>query len=146
MTVPSAAPSAAPRRVVYLALGWTFVGVGTVGAVTPVLPTTCFMIAALACFARSSPRLAQRLLDHPRFGPSLRAWQAHRAIPTRIKTVAVVSMAASWGVVAAFSTSWIAPIAVGAVLTAVAVYVVSRPIPPAASAGAAAPKTSMVSP
>ncbi|MDX2221258.1 MAG: YbaN family protein [Rhodospirillaceae bacterium] len=133
MSDPSAQAAASPARVIYLAVGWMFVGVGAMGAITPVLPTTCFMIAALACFARSSPRLAQRLLNHPRFGPSLRAWKTHGAIPLRIKAVAVASMAASWGVVFAISPSWLVPAAVGVVLAGVAAYLVSRPVPPGRS-------------
>ena len=67
-------------RVVYFCMGWVMVALGVIGAVTPLLPTTIFLIAAAGCFARSSPRLEAWLLDHPRFGKPLRDWRAAGAI------------------------------------------------------------------
>lgn len=117
--------------------GWVFVGLGAAGATVPVLPTTCFMIAALACFAKGSPQLAVRLLEHPRYGASLRAWQAHRVIPFRIKALAISSMAVSFSVVTYVSATWHTPTAVGVVLLSVSSYILTRPSAPPAPANAA---------
>lgn len=80
-------------RMAWLTLGLALVGVGIVGIFVPLLPTTDFMILALPCFARSSPRLEAWLLNHPRFGPSLRAWRAERAIPRHAKIASWIGMA-----------------------------------------------------
>ena len=74
----------------FLALGLLFVGIGLAGVVLPVLPTTPFLILAAACFARSSTRLERWLLDHSRFGPTLRDWRERGAIPARAKLAALV--------------------------------------------------------
>ena len=70
-------------RLGWLALGCLFVGLGMIGAVLPLMPTTIFLILATGCFARSSPRLEAWLLNHPRFGPTLRDWRERGAILRR---------------------------------------------------------------
>ncbi len=63
-------------RIMYFGLGWVMVALGVIGLVMPLMPGTVFLIIAAACFARSSPRLEAWLLDHPKFGKSLRDWRA----------------------------------------------------------------------
>lgn len=77
-------------RAIYLILGWGFVALGAIGAFLPVLPTTPFLLLAVACFARSSPRLERRLLDDPRFGPALRQWRERGAISPKAKGAALI--------------------------------------------------------
>lgn len=79
-------------RGVLLGLGIGFVVLGFAGAFLPVLPTTPFLILAAACFARSSPRLENWLLRHPRFGPLLRDWRRRGAIPVRAKLMSLGGM------------------------------------------------------
>jgi uncharacterized membrane protein YbaN (DUF454 family) len=96
MTDDPVAPASRTQRLVrgvFLVLGFVFVGLGIIGAVLPVLPTTPFLIVAAACFARSSRRLEARLLGHPHFGPMLQAWRARGAIPRRAKVAALAGMA-----------------------------------------------------
>ena len=109
------------------AAGWVCVGIAAVGALVPLLPTTLFLILALACFTRGSPRLARKLLAHPRFGPPLAAWQQHRIISRRAKTLAVVGMALAVVLVALATDGWLATALVGATLLGVATYVLTRP-------------------
>jgi uncharacterized membrane protein YbaN (DUF454 family) len=122
-------PTASVWRLPLLAAGWIFVGLGIVGAFLPVMPTTIFMILALACFAKASPRLAQWLLDHPQFGPPLRAWKEEGAISPKAKRIAVIAMAVSWGIVVATSHGFAVSAIVGVILVAVAAYVWTRPTP-----------------
>ncbi len=80
-------------RGVFLVAGIFFVALGFIGAFLPVLPTTPFLILAAACFTRSSPRLENWLLQHPRFGSLLRAWRERGAIPVKAKLMALGGMA-----------------------------------------------------
>ncbi len=63
---------------------------GVVGIFVPMLPTTPFLLLAAALFARSSPRLYDWLLGHPRLGPYIRAFREERAIPLRVKVWSLV--------------------------------------------------------
>jgi hypothetical protein len=115
-------------RVVYFCMGCLLLALGAIGAVTPLLPTTIFLIGAAGCFARSSPRLEAWLLNHPSFGKTLRDWGAHGAISRPAKMMACAGM--TFGFVAFwFGTHpslWLAA-GVAALLLACAAYVVSRP-------------------
>ncbi len=81
-------------RALYLAIGILFVGLGVLGAVLPIMPTVPFLLVAVYCFARSSPRLEKKILDHPYWGPQVRDWQERRAIARPAKLAAVTAMAA----------------------------------------------------
>jgi uncharacterized membrane protein YbaN (DUF454 family) len=83
------------RRQLYLCAGLLAVALGTIGIFLPLLPTVPFMILAAFCFARSSPALEARLLNHPRFGHHLVSWREKGAISRRGK----------WSATAAFGVS-----------------------------------------
>jgi len=64
----------------------------------PILPTTPFLILALALFAKSSPKFHQMLIDHPWFGSLLRQWEKNRTVSRRIKIRASVLIVLSFSV------------------------------------------------
>jgi hypothetical protein len=83
------------RRLLYLGLGFASLALGAAGVVLPLLPTVPFVLLAAYFFARSSPRLEARLLDHPRFGPHIRAWRERGAISRKGKRAALAAFAFS---------------------------------------------------
>ena len=45
------------KKLLYLALGWVCLGLGTLGVVLPLLPTVPFYLATVFCFSKGSQRL-----------------------------------------------------------------------------------------
>ena len=66
------------------------IALGIIGAVLPILPTTPFLILALACFANSSPRFHKMLLNNRWFGSALQQWEENRTITRASKLKAIV--------------------------------------------------------
>lgn len=110
----------------YFFIGITSLLLGIIGAFLPVMPTTVFILIAAWAFARSSDRLHQLLLDHPRTGPAIRAWRCNQCIPRPAKIAAVISMLVSWLIVW-LTTDWITSSIVAAVLVMVATFIITRP-------------------
>ena len=78
-------------QVVFAALGTLFLLIGIAGVFLPLLPTTPFLLLATACYARSSRRFYNWLMNHPVFGPLIIEWRTYHSIPWRIKLVAVTT-------------------------------------------------------
>ncbi len=81
-------------RPLYMAGGIVSMGLGIIGIALPILPTVPFLLLAAFCFARSQPEWERRLLDHPRYGPSLRDWRERGAIGRKAKISALLAMSA----------------------------------------------------
>ncbi len=86
---------------VLIVIGFIFLGLAVLGAILPVMPTTCFVLGAAACFAKSSDRFYNWLLASRLFGPIIHNWQNTRSIPKRAKVMAISSILLS-GTVSVF--------------------------------------------
>lgn len=112
------------------ALGVTCVGLGLVGVVLPLLPTTPFLLLAAYAFGKSSPRLHAWITNHPKFGPPLQEWRDHGAISTRAKVLAVGTMAAMFIAGAVFGIATRVLIIQAVVLSCCSLFILTRPSPP----------------
>lgn len=118
----------APQRFLYFCLGFVMLALGGIGAVLPVMPTTIFIILAAWFFARSSPRLEQRILAHPQFGPLVVQWRDRGAIPRRAKKYACGGMMVGYAIFLWSAQPGIyLAVFVAFFMLACAYYVVSRP-------------------
>lgn len=114
-------------RALWVIFGFTALGLGIVGIVTPLLPTVPFLLLAAFCFSRSSDRLHDWLLAHPIFGQPIVDWRESGAIRRRAKWMVTASMLLV--LILAFSLG-LQPLFLlvqGLVLCAVAAFIWTRP-------------------
>lgn len=76
-------------RALWLVAGLICVGLGTVGMVMPILPTTPFLLAAAACFCKSSTRMYNWLLNNKWFGEYIKNYREGRGLPMKTKITAL---------------------------------------------------------
>lgn len=57
------------RKSFYICLGYFSITLGLIGVFLPLMPTTCFLIAAVWCFAWADKQYVRKLLNHPKLGP-----------------------------------------------------------------------------
>ncbi len=118
------------KRIVLIVIGVVSLALGALGVFLPLLPTTPFILVSAFAFANSSEKLHQWLLDHNVFGPLIANWRSHGAISRRTKTVSLVSMAAIIGVSLLLGVPTHVIVIQAVVLTASAIFIVTRPLPP----------------
>ncbi|TAK97830.1 MAG: DUF454 domain-containing protein [Aquabacterium sp.] len=79
-------------RYALILAGWVSLGLAVLGAILPGLPTTPFVLLAAACFAKGSPRWHAWLLSNRWLGPMVKDWEAHHALPLKVKWLASAMM------------------------------------------------------
>ncbi|MEO1043448.1 MAG: YbaN family protein [Pseudomonadota bacterium] len=119
------------RRHIFRGLGYLCFVVGAVGAILPLLPTTGPWILAVFFLWKGNDPLANRLLNHPRFGRSLQDWFEHGAIRREGKIAACLGMAAAVAVMAVTGAPVWVTIFVAVSLLLVAFWLIKRPEPEA---------------
>lgn len=118
------------RRMAWRLIGLAFFGLGLIGAVLPVLPTTGFWILALLALGKSDPALTERIRRWPGFGPAAAAFVDHGVISRRSKGVAIAGMSVSAALLALLAPfGWGVGLGLGGILIGAA-FVLSRPEAP----------------
>lgn len=114
------------NRVLLLWSGHTLTGLGLIGMLLPVLPTTVFWIGAAICYAKSSPIFYHKLIGHKRFGKAIQLYIDHGIISRQGKSAALLGMSFSALLI------WLAPLSHFLTLAGMlslalaATYVISR--------------------
>ncbi len=115
-------------KLMFMLFGWLCVILGVIGLFLPLLPTTPFLLLAAWLFARSSERFHTWLVEHPRLGPMVTAWQdghgIERRVRARILIVLWLSMLVSMLII---SKLW-AVLLLCTTGTAVTLYLLRQPV------------------
>ncbi|MEI4485388.1 YbaN family protein [Frigidibacter sp. MR17.14] len=114
-------------RILWATLGSLALALAVIGLLLPLMPTVPFALAAAFCFARSSERIHQWLLNHRHLGPPIRNWQERRSIGRRAKWLATASFFGSVGIATALALPPVAIAAQALTLACCALFIWTRP-------------------
>lgn len=114
-------------RLLWRALAAAALLLGIIGIVVPGLPTVPFLLVAAWAGGKGWPALEARLLAHPRYGPTIRRWREHGAIPRSAKWAASGMMLLSAGILWFTALPLAARIGIPLLMLAVAVWMWRRP-------------------
>ena len=117
------------RRGVYFGVGALSVVMGVIGMFLPVWPTTCFLLLAAWCFARSSRRAEQWLYGNRLFGRYIKDYRERGVISARVRTTSVITMWTFMGLSAVLLSErlWVSAVLV-LIGTAVTVHLYRLPV------------------
>ena len=76
-------------RTLWFIAGTICVVLGAIGIVLPILPTTPFLLAAAACYYKSSERMHRWLLNNKWFGEYIRNYQEGKGLTIKTKITAL---------------------------------------------------------
>ena len=76
-------------RTLWLVAGTICVVLGSIGIVLPILPTTPFLLAAAACYYKSSERMHRWLLNNKWFGEYIRNYKEGKGLTKKTKITAL---------------------------------------------------------
>ena len=77
-------------RALWFIIGMICLFLGAIGIVLPILPTTPFLLAAAACFCKSSSRMYKWLLNNRWFGEYIKNYREGRGLPMKTKISALI--------------------------------------------------------
>ncbi len=111
-------------RSIYLICGFAATGLGILGIPLPILPTTPFLLVALWCFTRSSPRMRRWLLENKYFGHYLTDYTSKKGVERGVKAWALTVLWCTIGASAIWATDkwWVRAVLV-AVAAAVTIHI-----------------------
>jgi len=76
-------------RILLMTAGTVCVGLGAVGMVLPILPSTPFLLLAAACYCRSSDKLYNWLITNKHFGALIKNYREGKGLTVKTKITAV---------------------------------------------------------
>jgi uncharacterized membrane protein YbaN (DUF454 family) len=78
------------KRRILIGAGTLSTGLGIIGILVPILPTTPFLLLAAACYMRSSERFYRWLINDRIFGAYVRNYIEGKGMPVKIKMFTIL--------------------------------------------------------
>ena len=83
------------KKTLWFSLGCILLVIAFIGVYLPGLPWSTPAVGAAFCFAKSSDRMHNWIMNHKLFGPFLTNWSSKRVFPTKAKYLMLLTMASS---------------------------------------------------
>lgn len=83
------------KKALWFSLGCILIVIAFIGIYLPGLPWSTPAVGAAFCFAKSSERMHNWIMNHKLFGPFLTNWSSKRVFPTKFKYAMVLTMMSS---------------------------------------------------
>lgn len=117
-----------PKRILFIVAGTICLGLGALGIILPLLPTTPFLLLTAACYMRGSDRMYQWLLNNKWFGTYIRNYREGKGIPLRGKISALVLLWTTISFTAIFIISiGVIRVTLFIIATIVSIYLIRLP-------------------
>ena len=115
------------RKTLYNIAGFAFLGLGFIGMLLPLLPTTIFWIIAAWFFAKSHPEMQRKIYTWPKIGHAVEDFLEHGIIKRVTKKAAIFGIVLVGGLSLYFSamTAFYTGLTI-AILVMVIVYIATR--------------------
>jgi uncharacterized protein len=109
------------KKALWMMLGFICLGIAYIGVVTPGIPWSTPTVGAAYCFAKSSERWHNWIMNHKLFGPFLRGWAEKRVFPTYGRWAMIATMDVSLIILWFTTYNWklVAGVGLGMLLCAV---------------------------
>lgn len=104
-----------------------FVVLGFIGAILPGMPTTVFLILAAWAASKGWPQMDAWLLNHPKYGHTLRNWREHGTVPRKAKWFATIMMFCSGIMMLMTNAPWMVKVFTDLTMLIVAIWLWTRP-------------------
>jgi len=91
-TTESKSPVSYPAKFIYIVFGVFFVGIGVIGTIVPLIPTTPFMVFAAICFGKSSPKLHTWFVSTGFYKKSINRFIQSRSMTIKAKLILLGSI------------------------------------------------------
>ena len=110
------------KQALWFTAGILFLGLAYIGMVVPGIPWSTPSLIATYCFARSSKRFHNYMMNHKLFGPFIKDWQAGSVFPTKGKWFMFISMDVSLVIFWFATQNWKATMGMGIFFTLIIIW------------------------
>jgi uncharacterized membrane protein YbaN (DUF454 family) len=93
-------------RQLWFVLGLICLGLAVIGYILPVMPGTTFLLISAFCFAKSSKKWHDKLINNKSFGPIIKDYQEGKGMTRKVKITAITTVVASISISMYFASNF----------------------------------------